>query len=580
MSATRRAPAAPAPTRAPTPTESVHDAYARIAAAGRPDVWTQLVDPASARAEASLVQARIAAGLAQPLAGLSVAVKDNIDVAGVPTSAGCPAFAYTPARDAPAVGRLRAAGAVVIGKTNLDQFATGLTGTRSPYGPVADARRPERIAGGSSSGSAVAVALGLTDLALGTDTAGSGRVPAALQGIVGFKPTRGRVPSAGVVPACRSFDCVSVMARGPALAETALGVIADPAPLDAPLAAPPQPTLAVFAEGDLGALSPGYRAAYAAVLQRLAGAGLARLRVVGAGPFLASGELLYGGALVAERYAAVGAFIETRPPGVDPTVAEIILAAREISAADYLADRERLRGLSAAAVRELAGTDALLLPTVPRHPTLAEVAADPHGVGVELGSLVSFANLLDMCAVSLPAGEAEGGHFGVTLYGRRHHDAVIADLARRLQSTMAGVGAEPAALAVAPPGAVELLVLGAHLRGQPLNCELTERGARFLGTARTAQGYRLYRLDTDPPKPGLVRSEPGSAGASIAAELWALPPAGLATLLARLPAPMALGPVQLADGRSVTGFLCEPAALSGAEDITGFHGWLEYLAAA
>ncbi len=561
------------------PTEMVHDAYARIAAAGRPDVWTHLVDPALARADAALVQARMAAGVAQPLAGLSVAVKDNIDVAGLPTTAGCPAFAYTPARDAPAVRRLRAAGAVVIGKTNLDQFATGLTGTRSPYGAVGDARRPERIAGGSSSGSAVAVALGLTDLALGTDTAGSGRVPAALQGIVGVKPTRGRVPTAGVVPACRSFDCVTVMARGRALAETALGVLADPTPADAPLAAPSPPTLAVFAERDLGALSPGYRAAYAAALQRISDAGLARLRAVDAGPFLATGELLYGSALVAERYAAVGAFIETRPPGLDPTVAEIILAAREISAADYLADRERLRGLAVAAEEELAETDALLLPTVPRHPTLAEVAADPRGVGVELGTLVSFGNLLDMCGWALPAGEADGGQFGVTLYGRRHHDAVIADLGRRLHGALAGADAEPAALAALPPGAIELLVLGAHLRGQPLNGQLTERGARYLGPVRTAPGYRLYRLDTDPPKPGLVRAGHASAGTSIAAELWALPPAGLATLLARLPAPMALGPVRLADGRSVTGFLCEPAALTGAEEITGFGGWREHLAA-
>jgi allophanate hydrolase len=551
------------------PAERVAAAYRRIDAAERPEVWIALTDERVAVDQALAVQARLRAGETLPLAGVTVAVKDNIDVAGLPTTAGCPDFAYIPSADATAVARLRAAGAIVIGKTNLDQFATGLVGTRSPYGAVRDARDPERIAGGSSAGSAVAVALGLTDLSLGTDTAGSGRVPAAFGGIVGVKPTRGLVSTDGVVPACRSFDCVSVFAGSVTAGERALETLAEPSRrrADAPLAAPPHPRIATFPPAALAELSPAYATAFAGTLRGLPDADL---HEVDADPFLAAGELLYGGAFVAERYAAVGAFMESHPAALDPAVAEIVLGARSITAAAYVADRERLTCLQRVALKAFDGCDALLLPTVPLQPMIAEVAAAPLELNRRLGTYVSFANLLDLCALSLPAGTAGGGQFGVTLYAPAGHDRALADLGRRLFT------GEPGA-AECPQGAIPLLVLGAHLRGQPLNGQLTERGARFLGDVRTASDYRLYRLGTDPAKPGLVRA-PGSVHpGGLAGELWALPPVGLATFLDELPAPMTLGSVALADGRSVTGFLCEPAALDGAEEITRFGGWRAYL---
>lgn len=531
----------------------------------RPEVWTAL----RAREEVA-AERRDARG---PLAGLTIAVKDNVDVAGLPTTAGCPAYAYQPAEDAPAVARLRAAGAVVVGKTNLDQFATGLVGTRSPYGAVRDARRPELVAGGSSSGSAVAVALGLVDVAIGTDTAGSGRVPAAFQGIVGLKPTRGLVPVRGVVPACRGLDCVSVFALDIATAAGAMAVMHGPDgadslsrawPADAPLGAPPQPCVAVPAA--LESLTPAACAAFAAAVGRLRGAGAAVVEVDVA-PLLAAGALLYEGAFVALRHAAVGAFVDAHRDEVDPVVGEIIARGASISAAQLAADRERVEELALAARQTLAGTDALLLPTAPRQPTIAEVARDPVRLNRRLGTYSTFCNLLDMSAVAVPAGEADGRQFGVTVLAPAFHDAVAADVAALL------TGEEPTG-AFGPPGC-ELLVVGAHRRGQPLTHELTTRGGRFLRDVRTSPDYRLHRLATDPPKPGLERVDSG--GGAIEGELWALPRAGLSDLLTGLPAPMALGPVRLADGRQVVGFLCEALALADAEDITQHASWLAYL---
>jgi allophanate hydrolase len=548
--------------------ERVRAAYRRIAESDRPEVWIALRPEADA-----LADARAADGL--PLAGLTLAVKDNIDVAGMPTTAGCPAYAYTPAADAPAVARLRAAGAVVLGKTNLDQFATGLVGTRSPYGAVRDARRPAYVSGGSSSGSAVAVALGQVDLALGTDTAGSGRVPAAFQGIVGLKPTRGLVPTLGVVPACRTFDCVTVFAREVADAERALAAMAgahaaDPLsrerPADAPLAAPPAPRVSVPDADRLPGLSDAARAAFAAAAARLGAAG-AELVPLDPAPFLAAGELLYDGAFVAERHAAVGAFVDAHRDAVDPTVGAIVAAAAAPTAAQLAADVERRDALALAARAAWADADALLLPTVSHQPTIAQVAAAPVAENTRLGVYTNCANLLDLCAVAVPAGEADGGCFGVTVMAPAFADAVAADVARLICG-----GEAPAATAGLP-----LFVAGAHLRGQPLNDQLTSRGARFVAPARTAAEYRLYRLDTEPPKPGVVRV--AADGAALEGELWRLPSAGLGTLLAELPRPMALGGVRLEDGAAVVGFLCEPVAVDGADDITRFGGWRAYLGA-
>ncbi|MEA2295132.1 MAG: allophanate hydrolase [Solirubrobacteraceae bacterium] len=516
-------------------------------------------------------EAEIAAEIAAasgPLAGVRLAVKDNIDVAGLPTTAGCPAYAYTPAVSAPCVQRLVDAGAVVVGKTNLDQFATGLVGTRSPYGAVHDARRPDYISGGSSSGSAVAVALGMADLALGTDTAGSGRVPAAFAGIVGVKPTRGLVPLTGVVPACRTLDVVTTMARDLALAELAAGIMAgddgdDPRcrawPAGAPLAAPPAPRVGMPLPEQLDALTPAAREAFARAAASL------DAEPVDVSPILDAGALLYGGAFVAERHAAVGEFVCAHRPAVDPVVAAIIGASGDVSATDLVADGERLDAYRLATARLFAAFDALLLPTTVAQPTLEAVAGDPIGANAALGRYVNGCNLLDLCAVAVPAGEADGGCFGAMVYAPAFHDRVAADVAARV------TGEPPSARGLGPAG-IDLLVVGAHLSGQPLNHQLTDRGARLVGPVRTAPSYRLYALDTEPPKPGLVRAATG--GAAIAGELWRLPPAGLASLLAELPSPMLLGRVTLEDGSEVVGFACEGLALQGAEDITAFGGWL------
>ena len=542
--------------------DRVRAAYRRIAEADRPEVWIDLRPPAEVEAEAAEVDARRAAGGFLPLAGTVFAVKGNIDVAGLPTTAGCPSYAYLPAADAPAVARLRAAGAVPLGTTNLDQFATGLVGTRSPYGAVRGAVDPTRVSGGSSSGSAVAVALGIVDLALGTDTAGSGRVPAAFNGVVGLKPTRGVVPTTGVVPACRSLDCVSVFARTVDAAEQAFALLADPAPVP-PAARRPGPwRVAVPALEQLGELDDGWAEAYEAAAERLA-AGGTELRSIDLAPFSAVAAMLYGSAFVAERYDAVGEFIDQHAdsPDLDPVVRGIITAGREIPAHHLYRDLAELERLRALALAELGEADALLLPTTPGHPTSAEVAADPVGANARLGRFTNSTNLLGLCALAVPAGEVRGLPFGVMLVGRPHTESRLAALARTFGE----------------PPRVRLAVVGAHLSGQPLNGQLLALGATPVTATRTAPDYRLYALDTVPAKPGLVRVPLG--GAAVEAEVWELPAAGLGRLVAGLPEPMALGGVRLADGTRVTGFLCEPAALAGAEDITAHGGWRAYLAA-
>jgi allophanate hydrolase len=555
-----------------TGAERVSAAFAAIARVNRPEVWITLRSEREVRAEAAEVDPSL------PLAGRLLAVKDNIDVSGLPTTAGCPAYAYTPSEDAPAVARLRAAGAVVLGKTNLDQFATGLVGTRSPYGAVRDARRAEYVSGGSSSGSAVAVALGLADLALGTDTAGSGRIPPAFQGIVGLKPTIGLVPNRGVVPACRTLDCVTVFARTVTLADQALWFTVgldnskDPAAARgrawspaAPLAAPPSPRIAVPVHDQLlGRISEEAMAAFEAAAARL-GADTTQVDI---DPLLDAGRLLYDGAFVAERHAAFGAWAMAHPETVDPSVLTIVSAAAAVSASALVRDGERLDALRTAATALFADVDALLLPTAPFQPTLAAVAADPLGVNKALGVFTNFVNLLDLCAAAVPAGEADAGNFGVTLVAPAFGDRVLADIATTLTDEPPVAGG---------PDGIELLVVGAHRTGQPLNHELTTRGARRSGIVATAGNYRLYALRTDPPKPGLVRVR--DRGTAIEGELWRLPSAALGPFLAKLPPPMALGQVELADGSSVVGFTCETTALDSALDITSYGSWLAYLEA-
>ncbi|MEU3145215.1 MULTISPECIES: allophanate hydrolase [unclassified Streptomyces] len=565
---------------APSCVERVAAAYRLITETDRPEIWITLRDEQDVVAEARALDTRVAAGspgTPLPLAGVLVAVKDNIDVAGLPTTAGCPAYAYTPDVSAPAVRRLVEAGAIVLGKTNLDQFATGLVGTRSPYGAVRGALRPGKVSGGSSSGSAVAVALGIADIALGTDTAGSGRVPAAFNGIVGIKPTLGLVPAAGVVPAARPYDAVTVFARTLTQAQRAVARMAGPDagdprgrdwPDDVRLAAPEHPRVAVPRDEDLAPLSPAARAAFRGAVERLEAAG-AETAVLDVSPLLRAARLLYDGALVAERYAAVGEFIAQNPSGADPTVAAIILAAAEVPAHALAADQERLDRHKAEASRLLAGFDALLLPTTTEHPDIAEVLADPVGVNKRLGTYTNFVNLLDMAAVAVPAGEADGSPFGVSVITRAFEDQPALDIAALLTGEQ-----EAAPL---PGTGVGLAVFGAHLRGQPLNHQLTGVGARFGGEVVTAPHYRLAALDTVPAKPGLVRAAPGS-GAGITGELWTLSPAALGRFLAALPAPMSLGRVELGDGTWVLGFQCDPESAAAGTDITRLGGWRAHLA--
>lgn len=578
-------------------TRRAQAALAAVEAVDRPEIWITLRSSEDVLAEAATIDAAVANGADLPLAGLLLAVKNNVDVAGIPTTAACPGFAYTPEKDAEAVARLRAAGALVLGATNLDQFATGLVGTRSPYGAVRDSRRPDHVSGGSSSGSAVAVALGLVDIAIGTDTAGSGRVPAGLQGITGIKATLNLVPTAGVVPACRSWDAVTIFARHLSTAELAMGVMAGGArawPADTKLAAPSRPRVAYPAS--LPALPPEWAAEFARQVDRLQETGV-DARPVEFGAFLQAARLLYNGALVAERHAAVGGFLEASRgngtsdggAGIDPTVEGIIRAAGTVPAHRSVADTATLEELKATAMAQLHGFDVLLVPTAPFHPTLAEVSGDPVGVNSLMGTYRNFCNLFDLCAVAVPAGEVDGAQFGLTVIGRTFDDAVAADIARRLEvipdapalfapgaaAEVGRSGAHPSSSAPWPVAggatAVPLVVVGAHRKGQPLAHQLEEHGAFWDGPVRTAARYRMVALDTVPPKPGVYRSDDG---AELVGERWLLSPAALGRFLASLPEPMLLGSLRLSDGSAAVGFACDAVAAAGGEDITARGDWL------
>lgn len=584
MTATTTAPT----TAGGTALDRVARAFADLDAAGRPDVWTLVRDRADVEAEARAVDARVAAGEPLPLAGLVLAVKDNIDVAGLPTTAAHPTHQVVAGRSATVVDLLRAAGAVVLGKTNLDQFATGLTGSRSPYGAVASAVAPERVSGGSSSGSAVAVALGIADLALGTDTAGSGRVPAAFNRVVGIKPTLGLVPKDGVVPACASYDCVTVLARDLDLARRATAVMVAPSaldpssrtwPADVRLAAPATPVVAVPRDADLAEVAPGVRGRFDAAVARLVEAGAAT-RVVDLTPFLAAARLLYGGGLVAERYAAFGAYLAEHPEGADPSVARIAADAGRVTAAEYQAARDEVAALRSAALAALDGCDALLVPTAPEHPTLAEVAAAPLTTNARLGVFTNFVNLFDMAGVAMPLGPTGAGEAGVTVLTRAFDDQVALDLAALLErdgrADDAGWRALPAADAPAPaplPAAgVPVVVFGAHLRGEPLHPELLALGARWVGPVRTAPDYRMLALATTPAKPLVHAVAPGTGGA-LEGEEYLLTPDALGRLLLSIPAPLGLGRVRTDDGRELVGFVGQPGAAPDATDVTHLGGW-------
>ncbi|MEU8327700.1 allophanate hydrolase [Micromonospora sp. NPDC048839] len=533
---------------------------------------------------------------ALPLHGIPFAVKDNIDVAGMVTTAGCPDFGYRADEDAPVVRRLLDAGAMLVGKTNLDQFATGLTGARSPYGSCESVFGGGLISGGSSSGSAVAVAAGQVSFALGTDTAGSGRVPAALNGIVGLKPTRGLLSAAGVVPACRSLDCVSVFAADVAGAvevlHAARGITAaDPwgRPLPAERVVARMPgtlRLGVPRAEDLEFFGDaGQEARFFAGVQRLR-TFVGTPRSVPLGDFFEAGDLLYRGPWVAERLVALDGFLRSHPESVLAVTRTVLETGRRYDAIDAFRGQHRLRELRAQVDQLWQDIDVLVVPTVGTTFTLDEIAEDPIGRNAMLGRYTQFANLLDLAAVTVPNGFTSTGRpASLTLVGPAFSDTTLA----RLAATLTDGGPPARTVEVSSPPAqrpAELLiaVVGRHLTGESRNGELVGHGAALVDTARTAPLYRLVRMDTPDGEglPGLVRVSPdGPAGHPIEVELWRLPGSAVGALLAGVPAPLSLGWVRLDDGRDVLGFLCEAyAAGPPAEDISATGGWRAYRRAA
>jgi allophanate hydrolase len=554
-----------------TPVKAVQAAYQRIEAQPLRPVWITLVPREHALNRATHVPS------GAPLGGLTFALKDNIDYAGLPTTAGCPAFAYTPEQTAFVVAQLERAGAVAVGKTNLDQFATGLVGVRSPYGACASVFDAAYVSGGSSSGSAVAVARGWVDFALGTDTAGSGRVPAAFNNLIGLKPTRGLLSGSGVVPACRSLDCVSIFTRDIA---TARRVFAAAAQFDAadryarryqPAGFPwastrfrfgylPEPQREFFGDTEAAKL-------YAASLEKLAAAGGEGVEIDYT-HFREAAQLLYAGPWVAERRAALGRFLDDHPEDLHPTVRAIIQGADRYRAVDAFEAAYRLAACARRTEATWSRVDFLALPTTGTIYRIADVEAEPVQLNTNLGYYTNFVNLLDLAALAVPAGFRPNGlPFGITLIAPAQADDALLNVGARYL----GEGAVHPA-----PGCVTLSVVGAHLTGMPLNHELTSRGARLLRTTKTAPDYRLYHLaNTTPPKPGLRRT-PGFSGPGIEVEVWSLTAAAFGDFVAHVPAPMGIGTVTLADGSDVKGFLCEAFALEGARDITEFGGWRAY----
>ncbi len=518
-----------------------------------------------------------------PLAGLTFAVKDNIDIAGMPTTAACPAFAYTPHESAPTAQLLLDAGAVLVGKTNMDQFATGLTGTRSPHGACSSVFSEHYISGGSSSGSAVAVASGAVDFALGTDTAGSGRVPAAFNNLIGMKPTRGWLSTRGVVPACRSLDCVSIFTKTP---ELALKVLRQAHRFDAQ---DPYSRVTRTGEGAAPWANGPFRFGVPqdAELQffgdteaaRLFDQAVRKLHALGGerveieySQFRNAAGLLYAGPWVAERLAAIEEFLKAHYDDMNPVVRDIIRGGQNYSAADAFCGEYKLRELCRQAELEWHKVDILALPTTGTIFTHEQVAAEPVKRNSDLGYYTNFVNLMDLAAVTVPAGFRPNGlPFGISLIGPAHSDEALLGLASRFLST-------DKPLIAGHPGCIEVAVVGAHLTGQPLNHQLTSRGARLVKTTRTGHAYRLYALTgTKPLKPGLV-SEPGFAGPGIEVEVWAMPEDKFGSFVAEIPAPLGIGNATLEDGSSVKCFICEPYALASAREVTQFGGWRRYLA--
>jgi len=577
-----------------SPAQTVARSYLRIRNYNDPAVFISLRNENEAIAEAESLKAKDARDL--PLFGVPVAVKDNIDVMGLPTTAACPAFAYSPSHDATSVARLREAGAIIIGKTNLDQFATGLVGTRSPYGIPGNPIRSDLIPGGSSSGSAVAVAAGLVPLSLGTDTAGSGRVPALFNNIVGLKPSLGMVSTAGLAPACRTLDCVSVFSLTVDDAITALAAMAgpdgaDPFSRDRPLGQltplPARLRLGIPRNGQLIFFGDKTaEAAYGEAMKRWSALG-AELVEFDLEPFYETARLLYEGPWVAERYLVIRNLLASSPDSIHPVTRDIIAPGSRLMATETFSALYRLQGLRKIAERTFANIDAIVLPTAPTVYTTKQVLANPIELNSRLGTYTNFVNLLDLCGLALPASmRPDDIPFGITLLAPAGRDALLASIGRvfhadtRLTVGARGVTQPPLAPLQAPTGGdLTIAVVGAHMSGMALNGELRMLGGRLIEQAITAPDYKLYALPTTPPKPGMLRVDAGQ-GAAIELEVWALAASAFGAFVAAIPPPLSIGTIRLADGRNVKGFLVEAAGLEGARDITAFGGWRTYMAEA
>ncbi|MDV6345204.1 allophanate hydrolase [Nitrosomonas sp. Is37] len=577
-----------------SPTRLVEIIHAEIQ--NDPDhIWIATLSLESLRSYARKVEAQGMTSL--PLYGVPFAIKDNIDLADIPTTAACPAFAYTPPRSATVVQRLIDAGAIPIGKTNLDQFATGLNGTRSPYGACRNAFNPDYISGGSSSGSAVAVAKGQVCFSLGTDTAGSGRVPAAFNNLIGYKPTKGWLSTRGVVPACRSLDTVSIFTL---TAGDAARILAASAGYDVEDIYSRQREAHGF---DFGTALP-FRFGIPRKQQlqffgnyeseQLFNEAIARLQALGGEVieidfelFLEAARLLYEGPWVAERYAAIQSFFELHSDQIVAPVREVIATAKQYSAADAFNGIYQLRSIKQQADQIWTTVDCFLTPTAGTIYSIQAMQQDPIRLNTHLGYYTNFMNLLDYAAVAVPTGfQNDGLPSGITLVAPAHQDEPLLHLAHRLQQAYSlPLGATGIALpqntpfpAASQSGQVRIAVCGAHLSGLPLNEQLTSRQGRLVISTTTSPDYRLYALPGKPPqRPGLIRVNKNEQGASIEVEIWELPAREFGSFVANIPAPLGIGTLTLASGETAQGFLCERYAIDNAKDISHFGGWRNYL---
>lgn len=568
------------------PVQVLDHVFQRAQSFADPAVWIDRLGHRELHDQLDAATQRQLSGIAQPLLGIPFAVKDNMDVAGRVTTAGCPAFAYQAGRSAVVIERLQNLGAILVGKVNLDQFATGLTGTRSPYGICRNLFDPRYIAGGSSSGSAIAVAAGLVSFALGTDTAGSGRVPAAFNNLIGLKPSRGVLSTDGIVPACKSLDCASIFSLTCADARLIFKLLADP---ERPL----QNAVGRFRFGVPGEAE--LRFFGNSSMPRLYDAAIARMRLSGGEPVTIDfgvlarvGALLYGGPWLAERTITPRTLLETRPGDLNSVVRSVLEPGLKITGAQVFEGLGELESYRRQFAAEWKRCDCLLLPTTGTIFSLAEVEADPIRTNSELGYYTNFVNLMEMCAVAVPAGFTdEGLALGVTVMAPSGNDLKLLEIAEKYHRLSgfplgATMNSQPAVNEVAPrrgaAGSNEILlaVVGAHLTGQPLNVQLTDRGATLERRCRTAAKYRLFALaQTAPAKPGLIRVSEG--GAAIEVEVWRMPVESLGSFMVLVGQPLGIGTLELEDGQLVKGFICEPIATAEARDITSFGGWLNYL---